>query len=227
MPPYKSLYDILGVDKSASSDEVRKAYRKKVLQTHPDRLGLHLSAADRRAAETQFHLIQNAFETLSDPHRRKAYDAWGNKADPKVSKEELTKRRAERDAWASRLAEGYERRRNQAVPPIFIPTPRSPNAQSSTSNSRPSTYAPPETRNNQFPPTPQATSSSEIRNKPSPIVRREATGPLSDEEEDLIAEMLQEIRAQLPPEYEERRRKALQKKAERETADMSSRTVPV
>ncbi|EKM81825.1 hypothetical protein AGABI1DRAFT_126182 [Agaricus bisporus var. burnettii JB137-S8] len=209
MPPYKSLYDILGVDKSASSDEVRKAYRKKVLQTHPDRLGLHLSAADRRAAETQFHLIQNAFETLSDPHRRKAYDAWGNKADPQVSKEELTKRRAERDAWASRLAEG------------------SPNAQSSTSNSRPSTYAPPETRNNQFPPTPQATSSSEIRNKPSPIVRREATGPLSDEEEDLIAEMLQEIRAQLPPEYEERRRKALQKKAERETADMSSRTVPV
>lgn len=70
---------------------MRKAYREKALKTHPDRLGLDSSAAQRRAAEAQFHLvsvsssyltamslsvfpqIHNAYETLRDPHRRRVH----------------------------------------------------------------------------------------------------------------------------------------------------------
>ncbi len=76
MPYYQSLYDILGITKSASADEsklifcltpapsiyikitVRKAYRKKALETPPDKLSPHASSATRQAAEAQFHLVR-------------------------------------------------------------------------------------------------------------------------------------------------------------------------
>ncbi|KAF9453578.1 DnaJ-domain-containing protein [Macrolepiota fuliginosa MF-IS2] len=212
MPHYQSLYDILGIDKSASGDEVRKAYRKKALETHPDKLSPHASAAKRQAAEAQFHLIHSAFETLSDPHRRKAYDVWGSKLDPQVSLEETAKRMADRDVWASNLKAEYERRkvsRSQTMPPISIPVPKPPR---------------PTVRTNR----PSSATSSAPKSRPPPVAPRESPSPLlSDEEEKMVEEILQEVRAHLPPDYEERRRKALQKKAERERAEMRRRTVPV
>jgi molecular chaperone DnaJ len=66
-----SLYDTLGVAKNASSDEIKKAYRKLANQYHPDK-----NPGDS-AAEERFKEVQNAYDTLSDPDRRKQYDRVG------------------------------------------------------------------------------------------------------------------------------------------------------
>ncbi|KAF5362081.1 hypothetical protein D9756_002447 [Leucocoprinus leucothites] len=219
MHHYQSLYDILGLGKSASADEIRKAYRKKALETHPDKLSPRASAAHRRAAEAQFHLIHSAFETLSDPHRRKAYDAWGSKVDPLVSLEESAKRKEDRETWASSLKAEYERRkvsRSQTSPPLSSPTPTP-------------TYRPPPTPRR---PKSASTSTAPRPNPPPPKPRDPPRPPstqilLSDEEEEMIKEMLEEVRAQLPPDYEERRRRALEKKAERERAEMRRQSMAV
>ena len=63
----RDLYDILGVGRSASADEIRRAHRKLVLQYHPDRN----KAAD---AAAKFAEIQEAYEVLSDSDKRKQYD---------------------------------------------------------------------------------------------------------------------------------------------------------
>lgn len=64
------LYAILGVDRNASASEIRRAYRRLALEYHPDR--------NEHGAET-FKLVSRAYETLSDPERRNAYDvATGN-----------------------------------------------------------------------------------------------------------------------------------------------------
>lgn len=67
-----SLYDTLGVAKNASSDEVKKAYRKLANQYHPDK-----NPGDT-AAEERFKEVQNAYDTLSDPEKRKQYDRFGS-----------------------------------------------------------------------------------------------------------------------------------------------------
>ncbi len=68
---FKDYYKILGVDKNATQDEIKKAYRKLALKYHPDR-----NPGDK-AAEEKFKEITEANEVLSDPEKRKKYDALG------------------------------------------------------------------------------------------------------------------------------------------------------
>jgi len=63
------LYEILGVERDASPKEIKKAYRKKASEFHPDKNG-------GKECE-EFHHVQTAYEVLSDPDRRKAYDENG------------------------------------------------------------------------------------------------------------------------------------------------------
>jgi len=68
----KDYYKILGVDKSASQAEIKKAYRKLALKHHPDR------NPDNKEAEEKFKAAAQAYEVLSDAQKRKQYDQFGD-----------------------------------------------------------------------------------------------------------------------------------------------------
>src|ERR1044071_1999566 len=68
---YKDYYESLGVSRTASDAEIKKAFRKLAREYHPD------VAKDKKKAEEKFKEINEAYEVLSDPGKRQKYDELG------------------------------------------------------------------------------------------------------------------------------------------------------
>ena len=68
----KDFYEVLGVNRDASDDDIKKAYRKLAMKYHPDR------NPDSKEAEDKFKEGKEAYEILSDPQKRAAYDQYGH-----------------------------------------------------------------------------------------------------------------------------------------------------
>ncbi|KAF5355331.1 hypothetical protein D9758_006051 [Tetrapyrgos nigripes] len=71
------LYDTLGISSNATSEEIRKAYKKRALETHPDRLPPNATAAEKEASGEKFRKVNNAYEVLNDAQNRRLYDRCG------------------------------------------------------------------------------------------------------------------------------------------------------
>ena len=72
MAEKRDYYEVLGVDKSASAEDIKKAYRKKAIQYHPDK-----NPGDKEAEE-KFKEAAEAYDVLSDPQKRARYDKYGH-----------------------------------------------------------------------------------------------------------------------------------------------------
>ena len=72
MAKEKDLYAVLGVARTATQDEIKKAYRKLARRYHPDK-----NPGDKEAEE-QFKEVQAAYDVLSDHEKRTQYDSWGS-----------------------------------------------------------------------------------------------------------------------------------------------------
>src|SRR5260370_36079197 len=69
----RDYYDILAVEKAATQQEIKSAYRKLALQYHPDR-------NKTKGGEEKFKEVTKAYEVLSDPQKRQTYDQFGAQA---------------------------------------------------------------------------------------------------------------------------------------------------
>ena len=70
----KDFYEILGITKSADASEIKKAYRKKAIEFHPDK------NPGNKEAEENFKKAAEAYEILSDPQKKAKYDQFGHQA---------------------------------------------------------------------------------------------------------------------------------------------------
>ena len=70
----RDYYQVLGVERTASAEEVKKAYRKLAVKFHPDK-----NPGDK-AAEDKFKELGEAYEVVSNPDKRAAYDRFGHQA---------------------------------------------------------------------------------------------------------------------------------------------------
>ena len=69
---YKDYYKVLGVDKKASQDEIKKAYRVLAVKHHPDK-----NPDNKEVSEETFKKIGDAYAVLSDPEKRNMFDTYG------------------------------------------------------------------------------------------------------------------------------------------------------
>ncbi len=74
MPNWEDYYQILGVDRSASAEGIRAAWRRKALELHPDRLS-QVSETVRHSAEEELKKVNRAYEVLGNGEKRRSYDA--------------------------------------------------------------------------------------------------------------------------------------------------------
>ena len=74
MPDKRDYYEVLGLSRSATADETKKAYRNLALKYHPDRV----SADKKKEAEEKFKEMSEAYEVLIDPGKKAAYDQYGH-----------------------------------------------------------------------------------------------------------------------------------------------------
>ncbi|MBP5317328.1 MAG: DnaJ domain-containing protein, partial [Bacteroidales bacterium] len=72
MAEKRDYYEVLGVEKNASEEEIKKAYRKKAIQYHPDK-----NPGDKEAEE-KFKEAAEAYDVLSNPDKRARYDRFGH-----------------------------------------------------------------------------------------------------------------------------------------------------
>lgn len=69
----KDYYEVLGISKNASADEIKKAYREKAKQHHPD-----MNPTNKKEAEEKFKEVSEAYEVLMDPQKKQLYDQYGH-----------------------------------------------------------------------------------------------------------------------------------------------------
>jgi DnaJ-class molecular chaperone len=100
--PERDFYEVLGVPREATADQIKKAYRAMARKYHPD-----VNPGDK-SAETKFKEAQNAYDILSDAEKRAAYDRYGHAAFEGMAAAGAGPR-ASASEWASRFGEqGYE-----------------------------------------------------------------------------------------------------------------------
>ncbi|TFY56699.1 hypothetical protein EVG20_g8831 [Dentipellis fragilis] len=113
-----NFYRVLGVSRTATAEDIRKAYKQKVLETHPDKLPPDVSDRAKQRAKDKFGLVHEAFQVLGDPDTRRAYDIHNrNLPTPGSSaakwtmpSDEQQRRLREREAWARKAHERSEER---------------------------------------------------------------------------------------------------------------------
>merc|ERR1711924_328462 len=93
-------YQVLGVGRTASADDVRRGYRRQALLWHPDK-----NPGDRQRAEKMFKRVAEAYAVLSDPQQRSSYDNRGcTNTEKDASAEEGQKEEHDSDLWSTGLA---------------------------------------------------------------------------------------------------------------------------
>ncbi|MEI8348744.1 MAG: molecular chaperone DnaJ [Candidatus Omnitrophota bacterium] len=88
MSTQRDYYEILGVQKTASVEDIKKAYRQLVMQFHPDRV----APEKKKEAEERFKEISEAYAVLSDPQKKELYDRYGHAGvDARYTQEDIFK----------------------------------------------------------------------------------------------------------------------------------------